>query len=363
MTINYTVTNSNIATANAPGFSVDFWGNRTTVPGVGDASDASVEHAAGLAIGEQVSGVATIPIPDGVQTGTAYAIVDFANDIAERNDGNNTTSGSWITLLPDLNVSLDYVVSDGVNVHLNYTVTNIGTAASGIFDIGFWGNLGAIPTKDDVSAITPVAHAALEVDEAYTGSVSVPDTAVSGTAYVRVDHNEDLLELDETNNVSGGVAWTSNTNVVNAPLVYDFSDGLIPTGFVMTGIVTQNTPPFPEWAIDATAAAGCATNCLRSWSSLLDSETSCVTVTATNTSGITFDYAVSSENTYDWLEFYVDAGIQSRWSGTPTDPASWVVNNSYTPASGAHEYKWCYVKDGSGLDGQDAVWIDNILIQ
>ncbi|MGF7186638.1 hypothetical protein GGQ84_002762 [Desulfitispora alkaliphila] len=77
-----------------------------------------------------------------------------------------------------------------------------------------------------------------------------------------------------------------------------------------------------------------------------------------NTDHIEFYWYVSSENNYDWFEFYIDDTREIRASGT---------NNSWTKFSkeltqGEHTFRWRYVKDRSVSHGDDRAYIDNLII-
>lgn len=71
---------------------------------------------------------------------------------------------------------------------------------------------------------------------------------------------------------------------------------------------------------------------------------------------IIFHYRVSSEDNYDFLEFYVDNNLKGQWSG---------IESKYTRvgfliSEGAHTFKWIYTKDYGWTEGEDCAWIDNI---
>ena len=70
---------------------------------------------------------------------------------------------------------------------------------------------------------------------------------------------------------------------------------------------------------------------------------------------ISFDRKVSSEQSWDYLIFYIDGIEQARWSGE----SDW-SNVSYSVAAGTHTFKWLYSKDGSVSSGTDAAWIDEV---
>lgn len=70
---------------------------------------------------------------------------------------------------------------------------------------------------------------------------------------------------------------------------------------------------------------------------------------------ISFYRKVSSENNYDWLNFYIDNELMARWSGE----RDWerVV---YEVEPGERTFRWTYEKDGSITVGADVGWIDRI---
>jgi subtilisin family serine protease len=67
------------------------------------------------------------------------------------------------------------------------------------------------------------------------------------------------------------------------------------------------------------------------------------------------DVRVSSERKWDWLEFYVNDGLNQRWSGNE----GWLRYEFQLPA-GTNTLEWRYVKDASFNDGLDAAFIDNL---
>ena len=70
-----------------------------------------------------------------------------------------------------------------------------------------------------------------------------------------------------------------------------------------------------------------------------------------------FDFKVSSEEGWDWLEFYIDGKLLSRWSGEQ----DWSPYGFSVPA-GFHTFEWRYSKDVARSAGSDAAFIDNILL-
>ncbi|HEX4934547.1 MAG TPA: Calx-beta domain-containing protein, partial [Gemmatimonadaceae bacterium] len=74
---------------------------------------------------------------------------------------------------------------------------------------------------------------------------------------------------------------------------------------------------------------------------------------------VSFRVKVSSEPGFDVLRFYVDGVAVGSWSGTTV--TGWQAF-SYPLTAGAHTLKWAYEKDASGSLGQDAAWIDAVVL-
>lgn len=70
---------------------------------------------------------------------------------------------------------------------------------------------------------------------------------------------------------------------------------------------------------------------------------------------MSFAYRVSSESGFDYLNFYVDGQLLSRWSGE----VDW-SEYSFDISAGEHTLKWEYLKDFSESRGSDKAWIDNV---
>jgi hypothetical protein len=77
--------------------------------------------------------------------------------------------------------------------------------------------------------------------------------------------------------------------------------------------------------------------------------------TVSGFTSIKFYWRVSSENNYDYLEFYIDGALQDKISGD----VAW-HQKSYTVSSGSHTLKWSYAKDNSFSAGSDCGWVDKL---
>jgi len=71
---------------------------------------------------------------------------------------------------------------------------------------------------------------------------------------------------------------------------------------------------------------------------------------------ISFARRVSSEDSYDFLNFYIDNNLIDRWSGE----VAW-EEVTYPVMAGNHTFKWVYSKDTYVSGGQDRAWIDLII--
>lgn len=72
---------------------------------------------------------------------------------------------------------------------------------------------------------------------------------------------------------------------------------------------------------------------------------------------ISFAHKISTENNYDWLQFFIDGQLINRWSGLH----DWEFYQ-HSIIAGHHVVKWIYTKDGSVSSNSDCVWIDDIRI-
>jgi hypothetical protein len=90
-----------------------------------------------------------------------------------------------------------------------------------------------------------------------------------------------------------------------------------------------------------------------------DNETSVLEIFANVQSpdSLSFYYKVSSEQYYDFLEFYMDGTKKDEWSGL----VSWSRKSYYVPTSGVHNFKWVYMKDFIISTHEDCAWVDEVI--
>ena len=74
-------------------------------------------------------------------------------------------------------------------------------------------------------------------------------------------------------------------------------------------------------------------------------------VDSPNSETVTFYWKVSSEQSYDYLQFYIDGTLKDQISGE----VAW-TQKSYAVSSGIHILKWRFIKNSSGSSGDDYNW-------
>lgn len=130
-------------------------------------------------------------------------------------------------------------------------------------------------------------------------------------------------------------------------------DGAIPAGWVMPAGATQS------WHVSNDPGPYEGAFSLKS-DSIDDGERAEIQVAGTFSAGtISFRVKVSSEADFDALRFYVDGVAVGSWSGTAV--TGWQAFTMPLPA-GAHTLRWAFEKDGSVSLGQDAAWIDAVVL-
>ena len=81
-----------------------------------------------------------------------------------------------------------------------------------------------------------------------------------------------------------------------------------------------------------------------------------VTYTSASDDSISFYFKTSSEQDYDFLDFFIDNTLQGQWSGE--NPWARV---SFPVTAGTHIYKWIYQKDVFASGGSDQAGLDFII--
>lgn len=159
-----------------------------------------------------------------------------------------------------------------------------------------------------------------------------------------------------------GHAAAFNYSVVSGALTSERTYN-IPVGLILEDWETGGFESF-EWGFSGTAPWTIATDQVfegnnSSKSGLIsDSQSSemFVDYNVMNVDSISFYIKVSSENSYDYLKFYINGTMLDQWSGE----VAW-TRVVYPLSPGQQTFRWVYSKDGSVVGGSDAAWVDYIV--
>jgi hypothetical protein len=89
-----------------------------------------------------------------------------------------------------------------------------------------------------------------------------------------------------------------------------------------------------------------------------NSQNSWLQTTVTGPCSISFSQKVSSEPTYDTLKFSIDGTVKTTISGE----VNWQQKTFAITTPGTHTLKWTYSRNASIQKGQNAAWVDNIVV-
>jgi len=106
-----------------------------------------------------------------------------------------------------------------------------------------------------------------------------------------------------------------------------------------------------------TASPYFGSSCVGNPAELTDNESCRLEATINGKTTVKFWWKVSSEDGWDYLNFYIDGVLQDRISGE----AAW-GQQAYTVSSSPHTLAWAYIKDSADSAGADTGWIDNVEI-
>jgi hypothetical protein len=87
-----------------------------------------------------------------------------------------------------------------------------------------------------------------------------------------------------------------------------------------------------------------------------DNQYSQMQTTVSGSGTISFQWKVSSELNYDWLECWIDGVRRDKISGS----VNWTWRYLSVSGSGSHTVIWRYSKDGTMTSGSDCGWVDEV---
>ena len=149
---------------------------------------------------------------------------------------------------------------------------------------------------------------------------------------VRIYSSE--LSADDVAILSGNTAGSLGT-ALNSPSL-PWTTGGNANWFVETAVTHDNV---------SAAQSGAINNDQESW----------VQTSVAGPGTLSFWWKVSSEDGGDYLEFQIDGNFQTDITGNP----GW-QQLTYPIASGSHNLRWRYYKDGAFVDGLDAGFLDQV---
>jgi cysteine-rich repeat protein len=120
---------------------------------------------------------------------------------------------------PDLLVRIVSAVWTGDDLEVTYTVRNIGEVASGQYRVDVWGAraFDDPPYPTDAGDVTSTSRPSLDPGAVDMFVDTVPSVPTGDhVAFVIVDTDNELVELDDNNNNSLGHAWTTGNLTLHA---------------------------------------------------------------------------------------------------------------------------------------------------
>ena len=152
--------------------------------------------------------------------------------------------------------------------------------------------------------------------------------------------------------------WIDDITVAVGPFTEGFEAGNI-SGWT-TGWTNPNIP-LPSRAAWRAVTPGCFGIYSAQSGLIYDNEDTYIEKTFPIEAGggtVSFWWRVSSETTFDFLEFYIDDQQMARISGEQ----AWTQPQPFALAAGIRRLRWRYMKDGSRFSGSDCGWIDEIVV-
>lgn len=277
----------------------------------------------------------------------------------------NTSNSTFDTVLA---VYIGNTVSTLTPVAANDDA-NLGTRASALtqavrsnvtYRIAVDGFDGASGTAVLRYAFVPAPIFRVNVSSAGGGAVSPGSNDYASNAIVSLTATP--LPYHEFDQWRGSILSLANpltftvTDDMDLTAVFrmkSFTDGFESGNLQRLGWVTSGNVP---WLVQTNRVA--AGQFAARSGQIADAQTSVLRLTANFRAGTgSFDYLVSSEPFWDWLDFYLDNVLLKSWCGE----VGWATFQ-FPISAGTHTLEWRYTKDESDSAGLDAAFIDNVLL-
>ena len=282
---------------------------------------------------------------------------------------NNITDQHVVVFTLDMTDNLSNTWSSTINVVLNAPVLDHTTLTFNDAVLGNGnGRLDAGETLELIIDATNTGHADIDNLTATLGSLSsyvtVNTTSVNVASLNTNQQQTTVFNITIAGNtpvgtyvefpyqVTDGVYTHNNTfNAIVGIIEEDYETG------DFTNYAWVNDPVYP-WVIDnVNIYEGIHSS--RSGDGLPDNMVSHlnINVDVAAPGDISFFKFVSSEQDFDYLQFYIDGSKQGEWSGIDN---AWSFV-SFPVTVGNHDLEWEYDKDSGLSDGQDCAWLDYIV--
>lgn len=241
-----------------------------------------------------------------------------------------------------------YGYKEAVYNNISVTENNITELNAELEPAGFYQITGKVVQSN---GSTPISEAVIEVIGTpveniisdSNGNFSIPEIA-EGTYKLKItalDYSTVIEDFTVSENSDLG---TFSLELFTGD---DFESGEISANWVLGGDADWNCIGNNAYDGDYSAYSG----------NLDDGQNSSIMLEKIVTNGnISFAAKVSSEEDYDFFNFYIDGTAKLSLSGE----SGW-QEYSFPVTSGLHSFKWEYAKDGYVSEGSDCSWLDNVI--
>ncbi len=325
--------------------------NAITFDGVDAAQSAPIAHDGITTMETTVTGPVTISFRYRIDSQQNFDKLDFSIDsISQLNVSGFVDWTLYSTAVP------------AGNHRLRWTYSKDGSGSAGA-DAAWVDALGITSATAPVITSPNFASARVNVPFSYqiTGTNSPNEFGLAGTLPAGVNFATDNTGLISGTPTEGGV-FTVTISASNGggtgirELTINVESGVLDlTGALdqlnLAWVNTGTAPWTPETdvthdAVDAAAALNVA-----------DNQTATLETTVEGPSSLRFFWKVSSERAYDYLSFSIDGEEHWRISGE----VDWELK-SYPIPAGVHQITFRYRRDGSGSEGLNGAWIDQVSV-
>ena len=232
-------------------------------------------------------------------------------------------------------------------------VTNSGITELNIVLVPNTETITVTGTITDGDTETAIEGAMIEFSDFDIESVS-SDALGNFTITDLYQYNYDIMVYADNY-----AAVVEEISVSNSSNQFDFELYEMPSGEFEDGSLS-NAWQFngnSNWTIDNSTGAQSSSSSAKSGSITDDQSTEMkVSANISEDGEITFYKKVSSEGSYDYLQFFIDGLLMDQWAGD----IDW-SQETYDVEAGFHTFSWNYFKDGAVSSGSDCAWIDNIV--